>query len=190
MRLRMITGSKFFRAMVSNYTLEQFIDYLKRVEGYKNKVGDVFYPYDSPEGGLKTIGYGYKIRTDKEQLLLEAKGISEKEMELKLKHEAELSLVKAKDYAFYNDMDWEKVDDRLRFALADYCFNIGNLKGFPTTAKCLMSNDVKGAIEDDPTREGFKHYERTFKDSNGKRHKLGRNKEFYKEFLQPYMEKA
>ena len=89
MRLRMITGSKFFRAMVSNYTLEQFIDYLKRVEGYKNKVGDVFYPYDSPEGGLKTIGYGYKIRTDKEQLLLEAKGISEKEKELKLKHEAE-----------------------------------------------------------------------------------------------------
>ena len=50
-----------------------------------------------------------------------------------------------------------------------------------------MKNDVKGAIEDDPSREGFKHYERTFKDSNGKRQRLGRNKDFYKEFLEPYI---
>ena len=42
MRLRAITGSKFFREMVSNYTLVQFMSYLKRVEGYKNKVGIFF----------------------------------------------------------------------------------------------------------------------------------------------------
>jgi len=84
-----MTGIKFFRDMSSRYTLEEFLIYLKKVEGFKNKIGDIFYPYDSPEGGLKTIGYGYKIKTDKEQLLLEAKGISEKEMEIKLMHEAE-----------------------------------------------------------------------------------------------------
>jgi hypothetical protein len=50
-----------------------------------------------------------------------------------------------------------------------------------------MTNDVKGAIEDDPTRFGFKHYERTFKDSKGNRKRLFRNKEFYKEFLEPYI---
>mgnify|MGYP003111372434 CR=1 FL=1 len=187
MRLRAIKGSKFFRDMVSNYTLEQYINYLKRVEGYKNKVGDRFYPYDSPEGGLKTIGYGYKIRTDKEQLKLEAYGMSEAEVENTLRHEAEISLSKAKTHCKMNDFEWEEVDDRLKYALADYCFNIGNLKGFPTTSKCLMKNDVKGAIEDDPSREGFKHYERTFKDSNGKRQRLGRNKDFYKEFLEPYI---
>ena len=78
MRFRAILGSKFFRDMASNYTLDEYINYLKRVEGYKNKVGDKFFPYDSPEGGLKTIGYGYKIRTDKEELLLEAKGLTER----------------------------------------------------------------------------------------------------------------
>ena len=187
MRFRAILGSKFFRDMASNYTLDEYINYLKRVEGYKNKVGDKFFPYDSPEGGLKTIGYGYKIRTDKEELLLEAKGLTEREVEVRLLHESEISIGKAKSFVIANNVDWKSVDDRLQYALADYCFNIGNLAGFPTTAKCLMFNDVKGAIEDDPTREGFKHYERTFKDSNGKRHKLGRNKEFYKEFLEPYL---
>jgi len=187
MRFRAILGSKFFRDMASNYTLDEYINYLKRVEGYKNKVGDKFFPYDSPEGGLKTIGYGYKIRTDKEELLLEAKGLTEREVEVRLLHESEISIGKAKSFVIANNVDWKSVDDRLQYALSDYCFNIGNLNGFPTTAKCLMFNDVKGAIEDDPTREGFKHYERTFKDSNGKRHKLGRNKEFYKEFLEPYL---
>tara|TARA_R100000700_G_C3174463_1_gene149109 strand:+ start:1246 stop:1833 length:588 start_codon:yes stop_codon:yes gene_type:complete len=187
MRFRAITGVKFFRAMVSNYTLEQFIDYLKRVEGYKNKVGDRFFPYDSPEGGLKTIGYGYKIRTNKEQEQLEIDGMSEQEVEDVLRHEIEVSLSKAENYANKKNFAWEKVDERLKYALADYCFNIGSLKKFPTTSKCLMNNDVKGAIEDDPTREGFKHYERIFKDSSGKRQRLGRNKEFYKEFLEPYI---
>ena len=169
MRFRAILGSNFFRDMVSNYTLEQYINYLKRVEGYKNKVGDRFYPYDSPEGGLKTIGYGYKIRTDKEELKLEAYGMSEKEVENTLRNEAEISMMKAKNHSIKNDIDWRGIDDRLKYALADYCFNIGNLNGFPTTSKCLMNNDVKSVIEDDPTREGFKHYERTFKDSNGKK---------------------
>ncbi len=187
MRFRMMTGSKFFREMASDYTLTEFIDYLKKVEGYKNKVKGIFYPYDSPEGGLKTIGYGYKIRTDKEQLLLEAKGISEKEMEVKLKHEAELSLIKAKNYVNANNVDWKSVDERLKYALADYCFNVGNLRGFPTTSKCLMFNDVKGAVEEDPTRPGYKHYERTFKDAEGNRRRLARNKEFYKEFFEPYI---
>jgi len=187
MRFRVMTGSNFFRDMASNYTLDQYINYLKRVEGYKNKVGDKFFPYNSPEGGLKTIGYGYKIRTDKEELLLEAKGLTEREVEVRLLHEAEISIGKAKNFVIGNNVDWKSVGDRLKYALADYCFNIGNLAGFPTTSKCLMTNDVKGAIEDDPTRPGFKHYERTFKDSKGNRKRLFRNKEFYKEFLEPYI---
>ena len=72
--------------------------------------------------------------------MLEAKGISENEMEIKLMHEAELSLIKAKNYVIANNVDWRSVDDRLKYALADYCFNVGNLKGFPTTSKCLMFN--------------------------------------------------
>ena len=57
MRFRPLACFKLNRVMVSDYTLEEYIDYLKRVEGYANKVGDKFFPYDSPEGGLKTIGY-------------------------------------------------------------------------------------------------------------------------------------
>jgi len=96
-------------------------------------------------------------------------------------------LIKAKNYVIANNVDWRSVDDRLKYALADYCFNVGNLKGFPTTSKCLMFNDTHGAVEDDPTRPGYKHYERTFKDADGNRHRLARNKEFYKEFFEPYI---
>ena len=93
MRFRTMTGIKFFRDMSSRYTLEEFLIYLKKVEGFKNKIGDIFYPYDSPEGGLKTIGYGYKIKTYKEQLLLEAKGISEK-----AKYTLDFMKIKMKEY--------------------------------------------------------------------------------------------
>jgi len=189
MRFRVLSGIKFFRDMVSNYTLEEYLGYLKRVEGFKNKVGENFYPYDSPEGGLKTIGYGYKIKTLSEQNALEKAGMSIQEVENTLEIEAQLSLVKAKKYCIAKGAKWDEVDDRLKYSLADYCFNIGNLRGFPTTSKCLMNNDVEGALEDDPTREGFKHYERVYKDPEGNRKPLGRNKEFYKEFLEPYLKK-
>ena len=187
MRFRVLSGSKFFRDMVSTYTLEKYLSYLKRVEGFKNKVDDTFYPYDSPEGGLKTIGYGYKIKTLSEQNALIKGGMSILEVEQTLETEALMSLVKAKNYCIAKNEKWKEVDDRLKYALADYCFNIGNLRGFPTTSKCLMHNDIKGAIEDDPTREGFKHYERVYRDTEGNRKTLGRNKEFYKEFLEPYL---
>ena len=105
-------------------------------------------------------------------------------------HEAQISVIKAKNYCISNDRKWTDVDDRMKYALADYCFNLGSLKKFPTTAKFLMHNNVHGAVEDDPGRPGFKQYERVFTDPEGKRRRLGRNKEFYKEFLQPYMEQV
>ena len=176
--------------MVSEYKIEDYLGYLKRVEGYANKVGDRFFPYDSPEGGLKTIGYGYKLKTLEEQNTFEKTGLSEKEVEDLLWHEAQVSLLKAKNYCLSKNAKWTEVDDRLKYALADFCFNLGGLKKFPTTAKHLMKNNVEGSIEDDPGRPGFKQYERVFRDPEGKRRRLGRNKEFYNEFLKPYMEKA
>ena len=76
MRIHRNHNSKLRRVMKSNYTLDKYIVYLKRVEGYKNRVGDTFYPYESPEGGLKTIGYGYKIKSLEEQNVLEKTGMS------------------------------------------------------------------------------------------------------------------
>ena len=184
MRFRVILGSKFFGDM---YTKEEYISYLKRVEGYKNKVGDIFFPYDSPEGGLKTIGYGYKIKTREEQEHLEMYGLSSTEVEEQLSEEAEISFQKAQKFCEQKNYDWHKVDDKLKYALADICFNVGSLKQFPTTTKCLANNDVEGAVADDPGRKGFKHYERTFKDSNGNRKTLARNKIFFKEFLESYL---
>ena len=190
MRIRRNHNSKLGRVMKSNYTLDKYIVYLKRVEGYKNRVGDTFYPYEAPEGGLKTIGYGYKLKTLEEQNTYEKTGLSEREVEDLLLHEAQLSVVKAKNFCVSRDRKWSDVDDRLKYALADYCFNLGGLRKFPTTAKFLMHNNVDGVLEDDPGRPGFKQYERVFRDPEGKRRRLGRNKEFYKEFLQPYTEQA
>ena len=185
MRLRILNGVNFFRGM---YSIKEYIDYLKRVEGYKNKVGEIFFPYDSPEGGLKTIGYGYKIKSLSEQNALDKAGMSTTEVENRLLEESEISLLKAEKYCNRKNYDWHSIDTRLQYALADICFNVGSLNSFPTTTKCLANNDVKGAVADDPTREGFKHYERTFKDRDGNRKTLARNKIFYKEFLQPYLE--
>tara|TARA_X000001388_G_scaffold74336_1_gene67169 strand:- start:304 stop:864 length:561 start_codon:yes stop_codon:yes gene_type:complete len=185
MRFRVIKGINFFRAM---YSLNEYIDYLKRVEGYDNKVGDKFYPYDSPEGGLKTIGYGYKIKTLEEQNTLEKTGLSSTEVDDILLEEAEHSYQKAKKFCEQKNYNWEATELRLRFALADICFNVGSLKDFPTTTKSLVNNNVAGAIADDPGRTGFKHYERTFRDKHGVRRTLARNKIFYREFLKPYVE--
>ena len=175
--------------MVSDYTLEKYIDYLKRVEGFANKVGEIYYPYDSPEGGLKTIGYGYKIKTLSEQNALDKAGMTQREVDTKLNHEAIISYQKAKNYCYTKNVKRKTVHDRMKYALSDYCFNLGSLKKFPTTAKCLMNNDVKGAMDDDPTREGFQHYERIYTDPVGNKVRLGRNKTFYNEFLEPYLEK-
>ena len=185
MRLRVIKGANFFRGM---YSLKEYIDYLKRVEGYANKVGDKFYPYDSPEGGLKTIGYGYKIKTLEEQNTLEKTGLSTTEVEDILQEEAEKSYAGAQKFCEQKNIDWEGIDLRLQFALADYVFNVGSLRKFPTTVRCLASGDVKGAVAEDKGRPGFKEYERVYRDKNGTRKPLGRNKIFYKEFLKPYIE--
>ena len=189
MRIHRNHNSKLRRVMKSNYTLDKYIVYLKRVEGYKNRVGDTFYPYESPEGGLKTIGYGYKIKSLEEQNVLEKTGMSDYEVEEKLIEEAGISLYKAERYCNKKNYDWSKIDKKLKYALADICFNVGSLRTFPTTTKCLSNNDVMGAVDDDPTRKGFKHYERTFKDADGNRRGLARNKIFYKEFLESYVEK-
>ena len=113
MRFRVIKGVNFFRAM---YSLNEYIDYLKRVEGYDNKVGDKFYPYDSPEGGLKTIGYGYKIKTLEEQNTLEKTGLSSTEVDDLLLEEAEHSYQKAKKFCEQKNYNWEATELRLRFA--------------------------------------------------------------------------
>ena len=134
MRFRPLACFKLNRVMVSDYTLEEYIDYLKRVEGYANKVGGKFYPYDSPEGGLKTIGYGYKLKRLEEQNTYEKTGLSEREVEDLLLHEAQISFVKAKNHCISNNRKWTDVDDRMKYALSDYCFNLGSLKKIPTTA--------------------------------------------------------
>jgi len=184
MRFRAIKGVNFFRTM---YSITEYISYLKRVEGYANKVGDKFFPYDSPEGGLKTIGYGYKIKTLEEQNTLEKTGFSLLEVESVLEEEAEKSYRGAQKFCEQKNIDWESIDLRLQFALADYVFNVGSLRKFPTTVRCLAAGDVKGAVADDKGRPGFKEYERVYRDTNGERKPLGRNKEFYKEFLKPYL---
>lgn len=184
MRNRIKKCIKFFRAM---YSIKEYINYLKRVEGFSNKVGDRFYPYDSPEGGLKTIGYGYKIKSEEEQESLEKDGLSSTEVEKLLEDEAIKSYEIAKKFCNQKNIDWDKIDNRLQYALSDYIFNVGSLKKFPTTVKCLTEGNIQGAVADDKGRPGFKEYERTYRDANGERKRLGRNDEFYKEFLEPYL---
>lgn len=131
---------------------------------------------------MKTIGYGYKLKRLEEQNTYEKTGLSEREVEDLLLHEAQISFVKAKNYCISNNRKWTDVEDRMKYALSDYCFNLGSLKKFPTTAKFLMHNNVEGALEDDPGRPGFKQYERVFKDPEGKKEDWVEIKNFIKNF--------
>ena len=62
--------------------------------------------------------------------------MSEREVEDLLLHEAQLSVVKAKNFCVSRDRKWSDVDDRLKYALADYCFNLG-AKKVPNYCKIL-----------------------------------------------------
>lgn len=159
----------------SNTLSKEFISYIKSVEngakvGFKN---GMWYPHNSPEGGLPTIAYGHKVSSTSE-LKTVINGISDADAERLLKHDLETARKKVYD-DIKSMFDVQiPLDQRQEEMLTDFTFNLGTLKGFPKFVKAVLNKDWATVN---------KEYKRTFKDKDGTRHELGRNKAFHDRFL-------
>lgn len=126
---------------VKYYEDPDFVDYIKNAEnagrtGY-NSSRKLWFPHTSPEGGRKTIGYGYKLKgsdnfsggiSDKQanKLLTQQLGNFDQKMRKEL------------------GADYGKLDDRRKGMLMDIMYNTGSSKGFPKFIKALKKGDEAG----------------------------------------------
>ena len=100
-----------------------FIEYLKRVEGYRAT------PYRCA-GGYWTIGYGHQIKRGEVFVYLP-------------KEDAE-RLLQADLGEVYKRIDakYGRLGDWKRNLLADYYFNLGSMRGFPKMEIAILGGDL------------------------------------------------
>lgn len=179
------------------------IDFVKSVENsiHKGFRNGKWYPHASVEGGAPTIAYGHKLKPGEISRL--SQGITDKEAKELLINDLRI----AKDVVINTHSKWVKSyvdkahayasarpnDPKAKFfagikitdpmfhlskkqleALIDYAFNLGSLKGFPKFSDAIFRQDWD---------EAKKQYKRTYVDTKGKRHPLGRNEPYYNTFL-------
>jgi GH24 family phage-related lysozyme (muramidase)/GNAT superfamily N-acetyltransferase len=153
-----------------------FIEFIKRLEN-ESKVGydtkkNLWFPHVSPEGGLKTIGYGHKLRKENEF----KNGISEHEV-IKLLNQ-DLNDAKQKVYDYikrkYNLVNIILNKHQLEM-LTELVFNIGSPDKFPKFIDAVLRKDWNKAKQE---------YKRSYTDSAGNRKELvKRNNLFYDRYL-------
>ena len=133
----------------------------------------------SPEGGLDTVGFGHKLVQSEVDAgavygycinnLTPADCASILYIDLEI-HAAKLQR-RLKDQG----TEYLGLSDRKQMMLLDYEYNLGNVcKIFPSFTKAV--------IEGDRDRQEAE-YLRTYKDADGVRRPLARNKYFYKTFM-------
>lgn len=157
-------------------------EFLKAVENplQEGKVSNVWFPHDSPEGGLPTLGYGHKLtsKENEDQIVYSInilEGCSDSEIDEILEKDIDAARNVAQNCVpEFNDLSENKQDMFIEFA-----FNLGNgLKQFKKFIKALVNDDW------DTAKEEYKRYYRT---SSGQlREVKNRNEEFYKYFLSRY----
>jgi GH24 family phage-related lysozyme (muramidase) len=171
------------RAELSGYGEDSFVDYMKRVEGLKNPKGEggrTPFRYESPEGGLDTVGighkltqeeidegevYGYKLDTLTED---QVEDIFKTDM---LKYESKLIKTLREDY----NTDYFDLPPRKRQMLLDMQFNIGSVKKFNEFTKAVIRGDIDTAR---------KEYKRKYKPKGSNKYEeLPRNVDFFNQFL-------
>lgn len=152
-------------------TKETFANYLKRVEnaGKVGKVGALWYPHTSVEGGNDTIAYGHKLLDSEKEKF--AKGITEDEAcEL-----LALDILHAYKVARRQSHNWAVLNEEQREICAEFVFNMGQIYKFPKFFMAVYNKQW------DKAKEEYKRYATT---GNGKVIELkNRNTEFYNRYL-------
>jgi LysM repeat protein/GH24 family phage-related lysozyme (muramidase) len=124
---------------------------------------------ESPEGGLKTIGYGHKFQPNEKNKIFT---VGDANVQL----EKDLLEARAEARKVYNfKYDWDALDENRKNMLTEKCFNVGQegLKNFVLFMKALDENNFEEAIEQSKTSYL----------KNGKRYPLTRRHEIMSNYF-------
>ena len=128
------------------YTTE-FLEMLKKWEnGIKSGWDENkkrWYPHPSPEGGLKTIGYGHKCKTSQEQSDFERTGLSETEAVALLKSDLAGAAKKAEALV----PKFTSLPDAVKQALVNAAYR-GEIKSDHKTVKLMNQGKWKAAADE------------------------------------------
>ena len=165
---------------------DRFTNYIERVEGFKTDKGKTPFRYESPEGGLDTVGIGHKLTQDeidsnsvygfdldtltKEQ----AKEIFRRDL-IKYERMLESDLeTNHKKYGMGQPIDYDTLNQKQKEMLLDFTFNLGSLKGFPKFTEAVLKGDM------DTARKEYKRY---YKENGKNKEVKDRNEQFFETYL-------
>ena len=174
------------QAQIVDTVDDRFTNYIERVEGFKTGKGKTPFRYESPEGGLDTVGLGHKLTQDeidsnsvygfdldtltKEQ----AKEIFRRDLtkyEKMLKSDLKTNY---KKYEMEQPIDYDTLNQKQKEMLLDFTFNLGSLKGFPKFTEAVLKGDM------DTARKEYKRY---YKENGKNKEVKDRNEQFFETYL-------
>lgn len=169
------------RGYKGEYATQKMIDRIREVENSKgnprggwDKSTGRWYPHDSPEGGAKTVAYGFKLLGDSPaDALVEKQGyLTDQQAEEILQKNAVRYLEGAKRVydSTFKAGDFDKLSPYSQSILGDFHYSPGLTK-FPKLMNAFHEGDMRGILNN------YKRY-LTFTDILNRKRKreLGRNK--------------
>jgi len=155
----------------------EFLDKIKNWENNKkfpgsgwNEKKQRWYPHPSPEGGLKTIGYGHKIKSAAEQSMYERTGLSDAEAEELLRTNLEGAAQKAMALV----PKFTALPDTVKQALTNAAYR-GEIRSTHQTIKLINQGNWKAAAAEYLNNTEYKQTK-----SNSIRNRMNWN---YEQFL-------
>jgi GH24 family phage-related lysozyme (muramidase) len=166
---------------------DRFINYIERVEGYKTGKGKTPFRYESPEGGLDTVGLGHKLTQDEidsnsvygfDLDTLTKEQVKEIFREDLIKYEKMLKSdlkTNYKEYEMEQPIDYDTLNQKQKEMFLDFTFNLGSLKSFPKFTEAVLKGDMATAR---------KEYKRYFENDKGEVKEVkDRNEQFFETYL-------
>lgn len=120
-------------------------------KGYDPVTG-LYFPYDSPEGGTKTIGPGFKLREDGsgDATMFTAKeaarGVTREQINKKLRAQGELQYDKVLEFLNQkgNRLPVDTINPNIMNGLMDLRFQVGTLGGWNNLREAVLNGDLEG----------------------------------------------
>ena len=143
-------------------------------KGYDAEKG-LYFPYNSPEGGTKTVGPGLKLRKDgngddytfsKEEA---AKGVTREQINEKLANHANQQYQKVLEFLNQDGrLPYDTISPNIMRGLMDLRYQVGSLGGWKGLREAVLSGNLEAIKKESKV---------TFKDSHGRRREDKRRNE-------------
>jgi len=169
----MDTSTVISSPMIQQSFDRSFLNYMKNVEngilkGY-DRSKNLWFPHESYEGGLPTIGYGHKIKT-KNELNRMNRGVTDSEINRMLTQDLETAKKSVEDYIEKRYKVKLMLEKNQQEMLVDFAFHLGSLDKFPEFTEAVLKKDWN------TVKKEYKRHAR------GKE-LTGRNDSFYQRYL-------